>query len=555
MVARAIAPPSPRGWRAYAVGAASRRPLQAPLHRSMTDAGELVKKIIACGRAGEVAEAVSLFEGMPHKNQVAWNAVLSVLARSGNLVAARGLFARMPLRSAASYATMIAGLSRSGCTPEARAVFDCMPLHCRNVFSWTAMISCYTENHQPRRALKLFSSSYSGFFEIRVFPNSHTFSALLKSCADAGSLAAAEQIHAMIIKLLDEDRCSAYVHNALIHLHAKLGSLPDAELVYKRTKSKDVGTWNTMMDAYTRHLRIDKALDIFDSMKERDVLSWNIAMSGLRESGRGEEGLRLFIRLLSLVPGMKPNASSYTTALTVCATLSRTELGRQVHALTIKQGFYLTNIFVCNSLINMYASCGSKVDSVQMFDEMPTRDVISWNTLILGLGQNGHSEEALEVAERALSSNVYNHSTFVAILTSCSHGGLVQKGLDHFASMGGRYGIKPSSDHYTCVVDMLGRAGRIDEACGFLRSSPFPANSVAWATLLSACLVHGNDEVAEVAAAELRLLEPENAASYVMLANAYARAGRTEDSWQLLNRMREKGLRKTGTGYSWILPT
>lgn len=522
-----------------------------------SDDGEVVKKMIAHGRAGEVNEAVALFRRTQQpKDQVSWNAMLSILASSGRLMAARKLFGEMPHRNAVSYATMIAALSRSGAAAEARRVFDSMPINCHNVFSWTAMITCYTHNREPRRALELFSATFGEFFEIEVLPNSHTFSALLKAASAAGSLAAAEHIHAVVVKLLDEGCCSVYVQNALIHVHARLGNLSDAELVYRRARSEDLGTRNAMMDAYARRLLVNEAVAIFNSMKQRDVLSWNIVMAGLGEAGRGEEALGLFVQLLNQSPAPPPpNASTYAIVLAACSTLSRSELGRQIHSLAVKQGFYPANTFVCNSLISMYASCGSEQSSVRVFDEVPTRDVVSFNSLILGLGQNGRSEEALEVAERALSCNLCNPATFVAILTSCSHGGLVRQGMEYFAAMGKRYGIDPSVDHYICVVDLLGRAGRVEEAYELLRSSSLPADSVAWPALLSACLVHGNSAVAESAAEEIRSMELTGAATggHAMLAVAHARAGRREEAERVLGQLRQMGLRR-GTGCSWIAP-
>ncbi|CAA7403025.1 unnamed protein product [Spirodela intermedia] len=526
-----------------------------------SDGGDLVKKMTAHGRAGEVNEAVALFRRTHVKDQVSWNAMLSIFASSGHLAAARNLFAEMPHRNAASYATMIAALSRSSGAAEARRVFDSMPINCHNVFSWTAMITCYTHNREPRRALELFSATFGEFFEIEVLPNSYTFSALLKAAAAASSLAAAKHVHAVVVKLLDEGRCSVYVQNALIHVHARLGNLPDAELVFRRTRSKDLGTCNAMMDAYARRLLVHEAVAIFNSMKQRDVLSWNIVMGGLGEAGRGEETLGMFVQLLNQSPGPPPlNASSYAIVLAACGTLSRSELGRQVHGLAVKQGFYPANTFVCNSLISMYASCGSEESSVRVFDEVPTRDVVSFNSLILGLGQNGRSEEALEVAERALSCcNLYNPATFVAILTSCSHGGLVRQGLEYFAAMGRRYGIDPSVDHYICVVDLLGRAGRVEEAYELLRNSSLRADSVAWTALLSACLVHGNSAVAESAAERISSMELTAgggggaAGGYAMLAVAHARAGRMEEAEKVLDLLRQKGLRR-GTGCSWIAP-
>ncbi|XP_058075719.1 pentatricopeptide repeat-containing protein At4g02750-like [Magnolia sinica] len=511
------------------------------------------KMITYYGRIGELQKAVKLFQEMPHRNQISYNAMITLFVDSGQLDAASRLFAEMPERNSTSYTLMISGFSKSGLVVEAREVFDSVPSLYQNVISWTAMISCYVQNHQSLHALKLFTSSYGDFFALRIIPNSYTFSILLKSCADVQSIATAAQIHALIVKLLDEEiEEVVFVQNALIDLHSKFGRLTDAEKIFNRLTSKDLSSWNTMMTSYTRHSLIDEALRVFNSMKEKDTLSWNIVFSGLAESGRGEEAINLFICLLRSWPETKPNPSTYTIILTICSTLTALEMGRQIHTCTIKISLNRSNVFTGNSLITMYSRCGSVKELERVFDDMVMKDIISWNSLLLGLGQNGNAKKTLEVAEEALKLGSFNNNTFIAILTACSHGGLVNEGMEYFRSMSSKYGIGPDLDHYICVIDMLGRAGRISDAQDVLQGMPFKANSVAWAALLSACLVHGNGEVGEIAAQELQNLEPGDVTSYVMLANIYGKIGRSEDSRKVLNLMREKGLRKD-SGFSWII--
>ncbi|XP_077242625.1 pentatricopeptide repeat-containing protein At2g13600-like [Tasmannia lanceolata] len=511
------------------------------------------KLITHYGRIGELQEAMRIFDEMPNRNQISWNAMLTVFLDFGRLDSARKLFDEMPERNSVSHTLMIAGFSRFGFVPEARQVFDSIPFSNFNVFSWTAMISCYAHNRQPFQALKLFSGLYGDFFNIRIIPNSFTFSTLLKACAEMQSLVTAGHIHALLVKLLDEEcEGTVYVQNSLIDLNAKFGCLVDAEKIFNRLKWKDLSSWNIMMAAYTRCLYIDKALGLFDSMKEKDTLSWNIIISGLAESGSGEGALNLFISLLRLWPETKPNPSTYTVVLTVCATITALKFGRQIHSQTIKLGLDRSNIFIGNSLITMYARGSFIEESELVFSGMLKKDVISWNSLILGLGENGYAIKALEVAEKALKLEAFNQNTFIGILTTCSHGGLIDEGMKYFSSMSRKYAILPGLDHYICVIDMLGRAGRITEAHDFLCKMPLKANSVAWAALLNACLIHENREVGEIAAREVRTLEPDNATSYVMLASICGKTGRTDERRKLLNLMREKGLKKE-PGYSLIV--
>ncbi|XP_072954279.1 pentatricopeptide repeat-containing protein ELI1, chloroplastic-like [Typha angustifolia] len=407
------------------------------------------------------------------------------------------------------------------------------------------MISCYAQNNNPYEAFELFSTLYGDFFASGIIPNSYTFSTLLKASGCIRSLSLARQTHSMIVKLLDVERKEAiFVQNSLIDIHAKLGNLVDAELLFSRMRWKDVGSWNTMMDGYTHQLLVDKALKLFKAMREKDTLSWNIMMLGLLEGGRGEETVMLFLSLLESEGDTKPNSSTYTITLTACATLTLLEFGRQMHAYIVKNGFYNSNTFVCNSLVSMYASCGLNNELEQVFDEMPNKDVISWNAVIQGLGQNGCSRKALEIAEKALDLNIYNCNTFVAILTNCSHGGLISEGLNYFNSMSEKYGIKVKLDHYICVIDMLGRAGMLREAYDLLCNMPMAANSVAWSTLLSACLIHKNIDVARAVARELQALG----------ANINGRSNEIEELREVVGMMKEKDLRKQ-TGCSWVIET
>ncbi|PKA66683.1 Pentatricopeptide repeat-containing protein [Apostasia shenzhenica] len=514
----------------------------------------LTKKITEHGRNGDVAKAMELFDQMPQRNQVTWNSMLSVLINAGRLCSALQLFEEMPKKNSTSYTSLIAGLSGSGLVSEARRIFDSMPFSDVNVFSWTAMISCYAQNNDPLRALELFSNRYGDLFHSRIFPNSHTFSILLKSCASFRSLATAKQIHSLIVKLLDErGRDFIFVNNSLIDVNAKLCNLADAEMVFRQMRFKDMVTWNAMMNAYTFHLLIDKALAIFSSMREKDVLSWNIIISGSLECRRSEESLNLFVSLLRSTKETKPNSSTFSLALAACAAMANLEFGRQTHARTVKNGIFPVSIFVCNSLMTMYSSCGLIGDVERLFDEMPQRDVVSWNTAIQGFGQNGRARKALEIAEKAMASKNYNQNTFTAILTSCSYEGLVSEGLKVFDSMKRKFDVDPSLENYICVIDMLGRAGELEAAHWILRRIGLVTSSiVAWSVLLDACSVHGNEVLGRVAAERLEALEPGNARNYLGLARIYNEVGRVDEAIRVLDLMEEKELRKN-SGCSWFV--
>ncbi|TVU34309.1 hypothetical protein EJB05_16140, partial [Eragrostis curvula] len=482
-------------------------------------------EVTEAGKAGQAEKALDLFEAMPVKNQVAWNAALAALVDAGRTEWAFSFFREMPRRNATSYTTMIGGLSRAGATARARCLFEELPFDQHNVFTWTAMMSCHVRNGEPDIAIELFVALYGEFFERKMLPNKHTFSSLLKASVGLQSLCMAFQLHAVIFKLLDEGGRDCFVWNALIDAHAKLGVLSDAEKVFYRMQYRDICTRNIMMDAYSRHKQIDKALDLFRMMRNKDAFSWNIIIHCLLENRRGEDALHLFIDMVRLTSqcggNTRPNSSIYTTALNICSVLALLELGRQIHACIVKHGLYQGNVFVCNSLISMYSSSGAAFDLEKVFNEMTVRDIVSWNTVIQGLGQNGLGRQAMTVAERALEEKMYNSNTFIAILTSCSHAGLVTEGLSYFDAMTEKHGVERTLDHYISTMDLLGRAGRLEEAYSLLQNMPFAPNAVAWATLLHSCLAHKNSVLGSIAAQELRTLQPDSGGNYERLVQNY----------------------------------
>ncbi|KAF8670933.1 hypothetical protein HU200_050202 [Digitaria exilis] len=472
-------------------------------------------EITKAGRAGQAERALELFDAMPLKNQVAWNAALAALVDAGRTDWALSFFREKPRRNATSYTSVIGGLSRAGgaAAALARGLFEELPLDQHNVFTLTAMVSCHVRNGEPDKAVELFVALYGEFFARGMLPNAHTFSSLLKACAGIRSLAVALQLHAVIVKLVGEGNRRCFVWNALIDVHAKLGTLSDAEKVFYGMRYRDICSWNIMMYGYSRYKLVDRALDLFRMTRKKDAFTWNIIISCLGENHLGEGALRLFIDLVRLDSrcsrDAKLNASIYTTVLHVCSVMVLLAFGRQVHARTVKDGIGQSNVSVCNSLLSMYSSCGAILDLERVFKEMTVRDIISWNSVIQGFGQNGLGRQALAVAQRALELKMYNGNTFIAILTSCSHAGLVTEGLSYFDCMTEKHGVEPTLDHYISVIDLLGRAGRLEEAYDLLQKMPFAPNAVAWSTFLHSCLAHKNSVMGSIAAQELRALQPD----------------------------------------------
>ncbi|KAL5856273.1 hypothetical protein ACOSQ4_006075 [Xanthoceras sorbifolium] len=388
---------------------------------------------------------------------------------------------------------------------EAQAMFDQMPE--RNVVSWTVMISAYCKLKLNNKALEFMIL----MLRDGVRPNMFTYSSVLRAC---DSLVNVRQLHCGIIKVgLDSD---VFVRSALIDIYAKWGELRCAVSVFNEMVTGDFVVWNSIIGAFAQNNDGDGALNLFKRMKRA---------------------------------GFEANQPTLTSVLRACTGLALLELGTQVHVHVLK---YDRDLILNNALLDMYCKCGSLEDAKSVFNRMVERDVISWSTMIAGLAQNGYSREALELFESMkLSGTKPNYITFLGILFACSHTGLLEDGWSHFRSMRNVYGIDPGREHYGCMIDLLGRAGKLGEALRLIEEMECEPDAITWRPLLDACRIHRNMDVAEYAAKQVLNLDPEDAGTYILLSNIYANSQRWEDVAEVRKTMRERGVRKE-PGCSWI---
>nr|GLL36422.1 hypothetical protein DM860_006510 [Ipomoea trifida] len=300
---------------------------------------------------------------------------------------------------------------------------------------------------------------------------------------------------------------------------------------------------------YAKSGDLDTAHIIFDRLKYKCLVSWNAMVAGYVQKGMEEVGLSLFYNLKQ--SGLNPDQYTFSSVFRACASLAILEQGRQAHAMMIKCQIS-RNIVVNSALMDMYLKCSSPYDGYLVFEKSLERNVITWTALISGLGQHGRVVEVLEFFNRMISEGFRpNTVTFLAVLSACSHGGFVDKGKEYFSSMSRDYGLQPSGKHYAAIVDLLGRAGRLEEAYEFVKNSPCKEHSVLWGALLGACKVHGNMDMVKIAARNYFELEPENAGKYVVLSNAYASFGMWNNVAEIRRVMKESGVKKE-PGYSMI---
>eukprot|EP01018_Ginkgo_biloba_P026317 Gb_01366 [translate_table: standard] len=428
-----------------------------------------------------------------------------------------------------------------GIVADARLVFDNILI--RNVFLWNAIISAYVRNGLCDEALVLYYQMHLSC----VKPGNFTYSCVLKACAIKSALQQGKQIHSHIIRNgFDSD---VFVENALVAMYAKCGIIERARQVFDKMSFTDVVSWNSMIAGYSKYGKIEIARHLFDKMPQRDVVSWNTMIAGYAQNEHANEALTL-LRQMQLA-GVKPDPTTMVSVLPSCAQIAALQLGMESHGYIIRSAFN-EDIFVENALVAMYAKCGSIEFARKAFDKMLQKNLVSWNAIIAGYGMHGHGEDALTLFSQMKQAGLKpDYITFVAILSACSHAGLVAEGCKYFNCMTRDYDVRPGVDHYTCMVDLLGRAGHLEEAHTLIKNMLVEPDAGLWGALLGACRIHCNTVLGEYAAGRLLELEPENAGNYILLSNIYAAAGRWYDVTKVRIMMKERGLKKT-PGWSSI---
>ncbi|KAG8363524.1 hypothetical protein BUALT_Bualt19G0031400 [Buddleja alternifolia] len=430
----------------------------------------------------------------------------------------------------------------------ARKAFDRM--NERNTVSWNSMITCYEQNGPTSEAIQVFLK----MMECAVEPDEMTLASVVSACASLCAAKEGRAIHARVVK--SNKFCNDLViSNSLVDMYVKCSMINEARWIFDRMPVRNVVSETSMVSGYAKVASVKTARTMFSNMMERNIVSWNALIAGYTQNGDNEEALGLFLLLKR--ESIWPTHYTFGNLLNACANLADLKLGRQAHSHVIKHGFQFqhgpeSDVFVGNSLIDMYMKCGSNEDGNRVFGNMVERDGVSFNAMIVGYAQNGEGIEALQLFKEMLASGEKpDHVTMIGVLCACSHAGLVEEGRQYFDSMTKEYGLKPLKDHYTCMVDLLGRAGRLIEAHNLIVSMPMPPDSVVWGSLLAACKVHRNIDLGNLVAEKLLEIDPENSGPYVLLSNMYAELGRWKDVTRVRKLMRQRGVVKQ-PGCSWI---
>ncbi|XP_020098219.1 putative pentatricopeptide repeat-containing protein At3g25970 [Ananas comosus] len=524
--------------------------LKSGLDRNVFSASALVGMYAKCA---SLRDASRVFEAMPERNAVSWNALLAGYAEAGEVDAAFRLFGRMERASSvpdeatfASLLTLVDGIayhrlmcqlhgkivkygqakdsvvcnaaitaySQCGLIGDSIKVFDKMEDN-RDLITWNSMLAAYACHGLTDCAMELFVKMQ----EFGINQDMYTFTSVISSCTDHGHHNQGRILHGLVTKRgLDGE---TPVFNALIAM-------------YIRTSE------NGMME---------DAVKCFDSMEFRDSVTWNSILTGLSQNGLSTEALRFFGHMRSVE--FKIDHYAFSAVLRSCSDLAILQLGQQIHGLVLRTGF-ASNDFVASSLIFMYSKCGVIDDARSSFHESDKCSSVSWNSIIFGYAQHGQARIALDLFTKMQERKVPpDHITFVGLISACSHIGLVEEGFNFLKTMESKYGVAIRMEHYACGVDLFGRAGRLDEAKELIDSMPFKPDATVWMTLLGACRIHGNMELASEVAKHLLEAEPREHSTYVLLSCMYSGFGMWNDRALLQREMRNRGLSKV-PGWSWI---
>ncbi|XP_031473736.1 pentatricopeptide repeat-containing protein At5g04780, mitochondrial [Nymphaea colorata] len=392
----------------------------------------------------------------------------------------------------------------------AKELFSKMPE--RSVVSWNTMIGAYTQNQEKEEALKLFRL----MLREGVQPNEFTLPSIFCACATKMALVESRQLHAYVIK--SALHSNVYVGTALLDVYAKCNLIKDSSF-------------------------------IFEDMPERSDVTWSSMIAGYVQNDLHEEALELLHRAQKL--GLELTKFTLSSALSACASLAALIEGNQIHSTIIKSGLNL-DLFVVASLVDMYAKSGNIEEAYSAFAIANERNIVLWNAMISGFSRHARCSETMIVFEKAQQSGAKpNEITYISVLSACGRGGFVNEARRYFDLMIRDCNVKTNVNHYACMVDVLGRAGMLFEADELIKKMPFEPTASMWGSLLGSCRIHGNIELAEIAAQRLFELEPRNAGNHVLLSNIYAANGKWFDVSESRKRLKDSGVQKE-KGRSWV---
>ncbi|KAM3200890.1 putative pentatricopeptide repeat-containing protein [Capsicum annuum] len=491
-----------------------------------------------------VSYATSVFEHVIHPNVYVWNTLIKGYSKKSSLVGCFVILKRM-IRSMNvvldkyTFPSLVKSCSNALALREGQIVHGLIVRYGTDsdVFVGSSLIDLYGKCKEIEYARRIFDGI--------PIKNEVTWTAMIVGYVYAGDLSKAR-------KLFDEmPEKNVGSWNAMIRAFVKLGDLVGAKKLFDCMPDKDVVSFTTMIDGYAKAGDMASARFLFDQSSDRDIISWSALISGYAQNGQPNEAVKIFHEMLLM--NVRPDEFIMVSLMCACSQLGRLDLANWVEHYMSQNSFDFNQVHISAALVGMNAKCGNMERAKMLFEGMPKRDLISYCSMIQGLSMHGCGSQAVDFFDRMLNEGlVPDDVSLKIILTACSRAELVKEGFRIFNLMTNKYSVKLSPDHYACVVDLLGRSGRLKDAYELIKSMPVEPHAGAWGALLGACKLHCDIEVGEEISNRLFELEPQNTGNYVLLSDIYAAANRWLDVALLRQKMSEKGLRKI-PGCSWVL--
>lgn len=499
-------------------------------------------------RCGKMIEAARIFCAMKNKDYISWNTLLSGFVQNGLYEEALKFFHYMRdsgiKTDQVSLVNVIAVSGRMGNLLEGmelhayaiKSGFDLdlqvgntlvdMYAKCGNVnymcrafdrmldkdfVSWTTIVAGYSQS-------KLYFGALELFLKVQmegIWVDAMMIASILLACGGLKNISYIKEIHAYIL----------------------------------RRGLSDLGLQNSMVTVYGECEHIEYAKRMFGFIQTKDIVSWTSLITCYLHNGLANEALELVCFMKET--NVEPDSIALVSILSGAASLSALKKGKEVHGFLIRKGFTLEGS-LANSLVDMYAHCGALENSCKVFNSIRHKSLAIWTSMINAYGMHGQGKAAIDIFNRMKEENIVpDHITFLVVLYACSHSGLIDEGQNFLEVMRREYDLEPWPEHYACLVDLLGRANRLEEAYQFVELMQIEPAAEVWCALLGACQVHSNKELGQIAARKLLELGPDNPGNYVLVSNVFAASQRWKDVEDVRVRMKESGLKKN-PGCSWV---
>lgn len=505
-------------------------------------------------RSGFCGEAISMYRVMVEKgirpDNFTYPSVLKACSEELDVVSGRGVHRDIECSGVEwnlyVYNALIYMYGKCGEVDVARKLFD--GLRERDAVSWNTMISCYASGGMWKEAFEVFDRMQGESIELNMI----TWNTIAGGCLKTGRYERALELFCQMRKCLVHldpvaviNGLGACSHVGSLILGKEIHGVAVRSYSFEYDKVR-----NSLITMYSRCKDLRLATVIFNLVQDKSMITWNSIISGYSQWDKTEEAFFLFKEMI--LSAFEPNNVTIASLLPLCARVANLQYGREFHCYMIKREGFEEYLLLWNALVDMYARSGKIFLAKRLFNLLSKKDEVTYTSLIAGYGMQGEGKAALKLFEEMIASQIrLDHVTMIAVLSACSHSGLVIEGQMLFEKMSRVYGITPRLEHFACMVDLYGRAGLIQKAVEILRGMQYKPTEAMWATLIGSCRKHGNTEVGEWAAKKLLEMKPQNSGYYVLIANMYAAAGCWNELAKVRTSMRDWGVKKD-PGCAWI---